>query len=94
VRHEYDRMSVMSVDLAPWNAPVALQEIRHRRESHPLGLVPPGPCVTAVQQNAQQLDAFAVGNDGAVYLTWVVGLGHWADGTSGNPPPVPHCSRC
>ena len=44
----------------------------------PAGLAPPGACVTAAQQNANQLDAFVVGKDGAVYVTWVVGMGQWA----------------
>jgi hypothetical protein len=51
-------------------------------------LAPKGACVTAVAQNDQQLDAFVVGNDGAIYVTSVVGLGHWSDGTPGNPSPA------
>jgi hypothetical protein len=38
------------------------------------------------------LDVFVVGKDGAVYVTWEVeGVngGHWADGTSGFPGPLP-----
>jgi hypothetical protein len=54
----------------------------------PAGLAPPGACVTAVHQNDQQLDVFVVGKDGAIYVTWVVGGGHWADGTPGNPAPA------
>ena len=51
-------------------------------------MAPPGACLTAAQQNDNQLDVFLVGNDGAVYITFVVGGGHWSDGTPGNPPPA------
>ena len=54
----------------------------------PQGLAPKGACVTAVAQNGEQLDVFVAGNDGAIYVTWIVGLGHWSDGTPGNPPPT------
>jgi hypothetical protein len=54
----------------------------------PTGLAPKGACVTAAQQNDQQLDVFVVGTDGAVHVTWVVGTGHWSDGTQGNPGPA------
>jgi len=54
----------------------------------PAGLAPKGACVTAVAQNSQQLDVFVVGNDGAIYVTWAVGGGHWADGTPGNFSPA------
>jgi hypothetical protein len=54
----------------------------------PPNLAPKGACLTAMAQNDRQLDAFVVGKDGAVYVTWVVGLGHWSDGTPGNPSPA------
>jgi hypothetical protein len=54
----------------------------------PSRLAPPGACVTAIKQNNQQLDAFVVGNDGAIYVTWEVNDGHWADGTPGQPGPA------
>jgi hypothetical protein len=54
----------------------------------PPNLAPKGACVTAAAQNSNQLDTFVVGNDGAVYVTWVVGGGHWSDGTPGNPGPA------
>lgn len=54
----------------------------------PAGLAPKGACVTAAAQNDQQLDVFVVANDGAIYVTWVVGGGHWTDGTPGNPSPA------
>ena len=54
----------------------------------PAGLAPKGACVTAAAQNGQQLDVFVVANDGAIYVTWVVGGGHWTDGTPGNPSPA------
>lgn len=54
----------------------------------PSGLTPPGAHLAADRQSANQIDTFVVGNDGAVYVTWVVGSGHWSDGTPGNPPPA------
>ena len=54
----------------------------------PLGVMPAGGCLTTAAQTTNQLDVFYVGNDGAVYVTWVVGLGHWSDGTAGNPSPA------
>jgi hypothetical protein len=44
--------------------------------------------VTAAHQNDNQLDVFVVGNDGAAYTTYVVGAGHWSDGTPPNQSPV------
>lgn len=44
--------------------------------------------MTTAVQTSNQLDVFYVGNDGAIYVTWVVGLGHWSDGTPGNPFPA------
>jgi hypothetical protein len=55
----------------------------------PAGVMPAGGCLTTAMQGANQLDVFYVGNDGAVHVTWVVGGGHWSDGTPGNPPPAP-----
>jgi hypothetical protein len=54
----------------------------------PPHLAPPGACVTAAHQNDNQLDVFVVGNDGAAYTTYVVGAGHWSDGTPPNQSPV------
>jgi hypothetical protein len=54
----------------------------------PAGLAPPGGCVTAIKQNNNQLDAFVVGNDGAIYVTWEVNDGRWADGGPGQPGPA------
>jgi hypothetical protein len=47
-----------------------------------------GGCLTAARQNSQQLDVFFVGNDGAITVTWVVGIGHWSDGSPGNHSPA------
>jgi hypothetical protein len=55
----------------------------------PPQFAPPGGGVAATKQNDNQLDAFMVGNDGALHVTWVVGEGHWSDGTPGNPGPAP-----
>jgi hypothetical protein len=52
-------------------------------------LAPPGAHVAAAKQTNNQLDAFVVGNDGRIWVTWVTGIGHWADGTPGNPGPAP-----
>jgi len=54
----------------------------------PPGVVPAGACLATAHQTPDQLDVFYVGNDGAVYVTWVVGVGHWSDGTPGNPFPA------
>ena len=48
----------------------------------------PGGCLATAMQSNSQLDVFGVGNDGAVFVTWVVGLGHWSDGTPGFPSPA------
>lgn len=54
----------------------------------PPGVMPAAGCLATGAQTTNQLDVFYVGNDGAVYVTWVVGGGHWSDGTAGNPPPA------
>ena len=54
----------------------------------PAGVMPVGGCLATAAQGSNQLDVFYVGNDGAIYVTWVVGLGHWSDGTLGNPFPA------
>jgi hypothetical protein len=54
----------------------------------PPQVMPAGGCVITAAQTSNQLDVFYVGNDGAVYVTWVVGLSHWSDGTPGNPFPA------
>jgi hypothetical protein len=67
-------------DGTPGNAPPA--------RITPLGVMPAGGCLATAAQGSNQLDVFYVGNDGGVYVTWVVGGGHWSDGTPGNPPPA------
>jgi hypothetical protein len=42
------------------------------------GFAPPGGGVAFARQSDHQIDAFVVGNDGAIYVTWVVDLGVWA----------------
>jgi hypothetical protein len=54
----------------------------------PPNALPVGGCLSTAPQTSNQLDVFYVANDGAVYVTWVVGVGHWSDGTSGNPFPA------
>ena len=54
----------------------------------PLGVSPPGACVSAAKQNDNQLDAFFVAKDGAVYVTWEVNNGRWSDGLNGFTPPA------
>ncbi len=54
----------------------------------PQHIAPPGACLATAQQNSGQLDVFFVGNDGAVYTTFVNGGGHWSDGSPGNAPPA------
>ncbi len=54
----------------------------------PSSVMPAGGCLATAAQTSNQLDVFYVGNDGAVYVTWVVGGEHWSDGTPGNPPPA------
>lgn len=51
-------------------------------------LTRPGAFVAAAPQTVNQLDSFVAGNDGAVYVTWVVGGGNWTDGTPGHGSPV------
>lgn len=69
-----------AVGTAAWTpAPVAIA---------PNGLFPGGAKLVAANQNGNQLDVFAVGQDGAIRVTWVVGLGHWTDGSAGQPPPT------
>lgn len=54
----------------------------------PTNFALPGACVATAMQSATQLDALVMNkNDGAAYVTWVNGLGHWTDGTAGNPAP-------
>lgn len=53
----------------------------------PKGLFPGGAQLVAMKQNANRLDAFAVSHDGAIRMTWVDGVGHWAD--SDRPPNTP-----
>src|SRR5436189_5973892 len=47
---------------------------------------PPGHCA-ASNAVLGQLQAFVVGNWGAVSTTHVSGAGHWTDGRDGNPDP-------
>ncbi len=54
----------------------------------PLGVAPLGACVSAAKQNDNQLDAFFVAKDGAVYVTWEVNNGRWSDGLNGFTPPA------
>jgi hypothetical protein len=54
----------------------------------PLGVAPLGACVSAAKQNDNQLDAFFVAKDGAVYVTWEVNNGRWSDGINGYTPPA------
>jgi hypothetical protein len=54
----------------------------------PVQVADPAATLASAQQTSNQLDLFYPGLDGGVYVTWVVGLGHWSDGTSGNPPPA------
>jgi hypothetical protein len=54
----------------------------------PAGVMPAGGCLATAPQTSNQVDVFYVGNDGAVYVTWVIGMGHWSDGTPGNPFPA------
>jgi len=42
--------------------------------------------VAAAKQNAGQLDAFVVGNDGAAWVTWEANDGRWRDGGPGWEP--------
>lgn len=44
----------------------------------PPHLAPPGGGVALAHQGDNQLDAFVIGNDGGLYVTWVVGSGQWA----------------
>ncbi|PKV90169.1 hypothetical protein [Streptomyces sp. TLI_146] len=57
-----------------WSQPIPLTPAR---------FAPPGGGVTSVTQPAedgfQQLDAFVVGNDGALYVTWEQNNSRWAD---------------
>jgi hypothetical protein len=46
----------------------------------PAGLAPSNAHVAAAAQGSNQLDAFVVGNDGGVHVSWVVGSGSWATG--------------
>jgi hypothetical protein len=54
----------------------------------PSGVAPPGACVSAAKQNDNQLDAFFVAKDGAVYVTWEANNGRWTDGMGGFTAPV------
>src|SRR4029450_4002173 len=54
----------------------------------PANFAPPGAALASAAQTANQLDVFVVGNDGGVWVTWVVGIGHWTDGSPGNPGPA------
>jgi hypothetical protein len=54
----------------------------------PPGFAKPGACIAAAQQTDNQLDLFVVRDDGAVWVTWVTGTGHWSDGTPGNASPA------
>ena len=54
----------------------------------PSHFAPPQAHVATIKQNANQLDAFAVANDGAAYVTWEVSDGRWTDGASGQPSPA------
>ena len=44
----------------------------------PPKLAPPDAKLVAAKQTENQLDAFVVGNDGAVSVSWVAGIGSWA----------------
>lgn len=61
------------------NGPVAIT---------PVNFVPPGAPIAVAKQNANQLDAFFVGNDGAVYVTWEDNNGRWTEGAPGHQGPV------
>ena len=53
----------------------------------PAGFAPPGaPLAVATQRGGHQLDVFAVGNDGAVWVTFTVDDGPWTDGIGGRTP--------
>jgi hypothetical protein len=52
------------------------------------GLAPGGAPVAAAKQGANQLDAFVVGNDGAIWVTWERDDGGWTDGMEQRPGPA------
>ena len=55
----------------------------------PPNFATPGACIAAAKQTPTQLDVFVVNkNNGAVYVTSVVGVGSWTDGGPGKPSPA------
>ena len=44
--------------------------------------------LAAARQKSNQLDVFVVRDDGAIWVTWVVGDGAWTDGQNGRRHPV------
>src|SRR2546421_615800 len=56
--------------------------------ANPTYLAPAGSPVACAKQNNNQLDAFVVGRDGAVYLSWEANNRSWSDGSSGRPGPA------
>ena len=54
----------------------------------PAGYAPSGAHLAAAHQGDDQLDVFWARDDGAVWVTWVVGRGAWRDGVAGNGLPM------
>jgi hypothetical protein len=50
------------------------------------GFASAGSLLVAEQQNSQQVDVFAVGADGAIWVTWESKDGPWRDGRAGRAP--------
>ena len=63
-----------------WQGPVGIS---------PAGLAPPGGCLAAAyQMNNHQLDVLCIGNDGALYVSWVIDRSAWQGPVGISPPGI------
>jgi hypothetical protein len=69
-------------NIAPPGASVAVGG----RASIPLAVFPDSPSGTDAVLFSAQVNVFFIGNDGALYVAWVLGLGQWNDAVPISPP--------
>src|SRR5262249_20900611 len=74
--------STMADFLEDFSADHVVQKLRVGFQQYipdnPTYLATPGAPLAAVKQLDNQLDVFVVGNDGGIYVSWVIGDGAWA----------------
>jgi predicted Fe-Mo cluster-binding NifX family protein len=69
-----------AIDGDIWQGPAAIS---------PAGVAPPGGALVAAHQvNDHQLDVLFIGNDGALYVSWVIDKGIWQGPVRISPPNI------